>query len=236
MLLAWLKHTIRNHFGFSKTETYGVLALTCLIITSLTLPQATHWYYHQHHTTTHTPDIALLEATLALLAQQPTQPPPHQQPTQPSKPTEPDKKHNRTKKHTPENTPFNINTATDRQLQQLPGIGPVLADRIIQYRNKLGGFIDKTQYQEIQGLRTSALQHLTNHTYILPDFQPRQLHINTDDFRTLIAHPYLNHEQVKRIIHYRSQHGKLHHITELTTASLLDQITFERIQPYITLS
>ena len=235
MLLAWLKHTIRNHFGFSKTETYGVLALTCLIITSLTLPQAIHWYYHQHHTTTHTADVALLEATLALLAKQPTQPPPHQQPTQPKKPTDPDKR-DRTKKHTSENILFNINTATDSQLQQLPGIGPVLADRIIKYRNKLGGFIDKTQYQEIQGLRTSALEHLTKHTYILTDFQPRQLHINTDNFQTLLAHPYLNHEQVKRIIHYRSQHSKLHNITELTTESLLDETTFERIQPYITLS
>lgn len=234
MLLAWLKHTIRNHFGFSKTETYGVLILACLIITSLTLPQAVRWYYHKHHTTTHTPDVALLEDTLALLGQQRTQPQLPKQPTQPNKPTAPDRR-DRAKTHTSEDISFNANTATDSQLQQLPGIGPTLAARTIKYRNKLGGFVDKTQYQEIHGLGPSALAYLTKHTYILSEFQPRHLHINTDDFKTLLAHPYLSYEQVKRIIHYRSKHGKLHNVTELTTASLLDEATFERIQPYITL-
>ena len=35
---------------------------------------------------------------------------------------------------------LNLNTATPRQLESLPGVGPVLAKRIVEFREKRGGF------------------------------------------------------------------------------------------------
>ena len=35
---------------------------------------------------------------------------------------------------------LNLNTATPKQLESLPGIGPVLARRIVEFREKRGGF------------------------------------------------------------------------------------------------
>jgi competence protein ComEA len=35
---------------------------------------------------------------------------------------------------------LNLNTATRAELEALPGIGPVLASRIIEFREKKGGF------------------------------------------------------------------------------------------------
>ena len=35
---------------------------------------------------------------------------------------------------------LNLNTATVRELETLPGVGPVLARRIIDFREKKGGF------------------------------------------------------------------------------------------------
>ena len=35
---------------------------------------------------------------------------------------------------------LNLNTATVQELQTLPGIGPVLAHRIVEFRQKKGGF------------------------------------------------------------------------------------------------
>ncbi|PYS26503.1 MAG: hypothetical protein DMG11_19720 [Acidobacteria bacterium] len=35
---------------------------------------------------------------------------------------------------------LNLNTATVQQLEALPGVGPVLAKRIVEFRQKKGGF------------------------------------------------------------------------------------------------
>ena len=35
---------------------------------------------------------------------------------------------------------LNLNTATIKELEALPGIGPVLARRIVEFREKKGGF------------------------------------------------------------------------------------------------
>src|SRR5690606_40943919 len=51
---------------------------------------------------------------------------------------------------------LDINRCTAGELVALPGIGPVLAERIIKYRNLLGGFVDKWQLVEVYGLDSSV--------------------------------------------------------------------------------
>jgi len=48
--------------------------------------------------------------------------------------------------------PLDINTARAWELEALPGIGPVLADRIAAYREEVGGFTSIEQLMEVKGI------------------------------------------------------------------------------------
>ena len=54
----------------------------------------------------------------------------------------------------------NINTATSEQLQELPGIGPTLAQRIIDYRDTHGPYADVAELLNVSGIGSGRLQKI----------------------------------------------------------------------------
>ena len=52
---------------------------------------------------------------------------------------------------------ININTASKDQLTQLKGVGPVIADRIIEYRDKNGKFKTVEELTEVKGIGDGTL-------------------------------------------------------------------------------
>ncbi len=54
----------------------------------------------------------------------------------------------------------NINTATSAQLVALPGIGEILANRIVAYRDAHGPFSSVDQLDEVDGISTSLVEKL----------------------------------------------------------------------------
>jgi competence protein ComEA len=47
---------------------------------------------------------------------------------------------------------LNLNTATAAQLDKLPGVGPVLAERIVAYRDSKGGFRSVSELRQVEGI------------------------------------------------------------------------------------
>ncbi|MGC4944417.1 helix-hairpin-helix domain-containing protein [Kribbella sp. DT2] len=62
--------------------------------------------------------------------------------------------------------PTDLNTATLDQLDDLPGVGPVLAQRILDYRTEHGRFTTIDQLQEVSGVGTKKYEDLKPHVRI----------------------------------------------------------------------
>lgn len=57
----------------------------------------------------------------------------------------------------------NVNTASQTQLESLPGIGPTKAAAIIEYRSANGPFTSLAQLDEVKGIGRSTLEKLSAH-------------------------------------------------------------------------
>jgi len=58
------------------------------------------------------------------------------------------------------NTKININTADKSELDTLPGIGPSLAERILEYRQTNGGFTDIEELKKVTGIGPSKFDKI----------------------------------------------------------------------------
>ncbi|MFC8125301.1 helix-hairpin-helix domain-containing protein [Streptomyces sp. NPDC057302] len=58
--------------------------------------------------------------------------------------------------------PVGLNTATPEQLDELPGVGPVLAQHIIDYRTEHGGFRSVEELREVNGIGDKRYADLQN--------------------------------------------------------------------------
>jgi competence protein ComEA len=59
------------------------------------------------------------------------------------------------------NAPVNLNTATLEQLDTLDGVGPGIAQRILDYREQHGGFRRVEELAEVPGIGAKRLAALT---------------------------------------------------------------------------
>lgn len=58
------------------------------------------------------------------------------------------------------NSLLDLNTASRSDLEALPGIGPVLAERIVAYRTQQGPFSSIEELEEIEGISTRTVEEL----------------------------------------------------------------------------
>jgi competence protein ComEA len=132
---------------------------------------------------------------------------------------------------------FDVNTADTTQLMQIRGIGRGYARRVVEYRQRLGGFLREDQLTEIYALRDAPdlVDSLRKYTFVADGFSPVLVDVNNASFEVLQAHPYVGKRLARVLVAYRQQHGPFRQTTDLRQIRVLDEATFGKLQPYVVL-
>ena len=121
-----------------------------------------------------------------------------------------------------------LNTADTTSLMTIPGIGPYYARKIIQYGNRLGGYVSVDQLDEIDDFPTEAKKYL-----VINNPSPKKLNVNQLSLNELKRHPYINFYQAKAITDYRRLHGSIHSLNELRLLKDFSPEVIKRLTPYV---
>jgi len=129
---------------------------------------------------------------------------------------------------------ININTADSVVFERLPGIGPVLARRIIRYRSLLGGYCSQEQIREVFGITDSLYAKIADRLEA-DTIHLTKINLNTADENVLARHPYIGKYLAAGIIQYRSHAGKISKTAELQTNGLIPKDRFDKLKYYFSL-
>lgn len=122
-----------------------------------------------------------------------------------------------------------LNTADTAQLRKVPGIGHYFARKIVEYRERLGGYVSVQQLLEIEDFPDTAVNY-----FIIPDdTQLRKLNLNRLSLNELKRHPYISFYQARAIVDYRRLHGPLESLQQLSLSRDFPPEAIRRLAPYV---
>lgn len=127
---------------------------------------------------------------------------------------------------------IDLNDTDTTALIKLPGIGSKLSKRIVNFRDKLGGFYSVDQVGETFGLPDSTFQKIRAQLR-LGSTVLHQININTASLDELKGHPYLRYTLANAIVQYRSQHGDFSSVADLKKIMTITEDAFNKVAPYL---
>lgn len=126
-------------------------------------------------------------------------------------------------------TQVDINTADTTELMRIPGIGSFRSSKIVEYRRKLGGFVNAEQVMEACDLPDELLQWVK----VNVDVPVRKVNVNKLSLQRLMNHPYITFYQARAIVEYRKAHGDLKGVEDLKGLEGFTPLKIEKLQPYL---
>ena len=132
-------------------------------------------------------------------------------------------------------TKFDLNHADAQTFQKIRGIGPVLSERIVKFRNRLGGFYTTEQLHDVYGLDSLVIEKIIDQSYIETEHLVK-INLNTDSLKHLYQHPYIDYNLAKAIYNYRVQRGQLDSVAQIKSIKILNDSIYKKIYPYLSLN
>lgn len=120
--------------------------------------------------------------------------------------------------------PVQLNTANSVELVSLPGIGPYYARKIIQYREKLGGFAEKEQLLEIFGIDQERFNMFSGRITVDSTFISK-IDLKEASYEQLSGNPYIGGYLARSIIRFRESRADV--VTDLSTLLIANIIKIE---------
>jgi competence protein ComEA len=131
-------------------------------------------------------------------------------------------------------TMVDVNAADTAAFIALPGIGSKLALRIINFREKLGGFYQVEQVAETFGLPDSTFQKIKGYLSA-GSTSVNRININSATIEVMKSHPYIRYALGNAIIQYRSQHGNYKSVDDIRNLMSVTPEIFAKVAPYFTI-
>lgn len=128
-----------------------------------------------------------------------------------------------------EGTIVDLNKADTSILKRIPGIGSTLARMIVVYRQRLGGFYDVSQLQEVPHVRVEL-----NKWFVVAPAGLHKIQVNSASLDKLRSHPYMDFYKAKAIMEYRRKRGKIKGLSQLSMFEEFTEKDLKRLSPYLT--
>lgn len=126
-----------------------------------------------------------------------------------------------------------LNTATIEQLLQIPSIGHQLPYRIINFREKLGGFFTVQQIRETYGMTDSIYQKIFPY-FKIESSTIKKININSATEYELSRTAFISKDIAKAIVIYRNQHGLFHQVEDIKKIVFINNEVYLKVFPYLT--
>jgi competence ComEA-like helix-hairpin-helix protein len=143
-------------------------------------------------------------------------------------------KYKRVQKNVPNDFIIELNAADTLELKQLRGIGSVLSNRIVKYRNSLGGFYTVEQLKEVYGISDGVFEQIKEHVTV--DIAGlKKFSIDKDSISVMSRHPYFKYKQVIVLVnHYRKE--KSLRKSDVLNLQVISAEEWEKMRHYLTIN
>ncbi|MDR0756563.1 MAG: helix-hairpin-helix domain-containing protein [Tannerella sp.] len=125
-----------------------------------------------------------------------------------------------------------LNMADTLALQKVPGIGRVYSNRIVKFRNLLGGFYHIEQLSEVYGIDEETYARIAP-WFRLDTSLIRRLPVNELPADSLRRHPYISPRQAYAIERLRKQKKHLAGWENLQLLKEFTEFDKARLEPYL---